>query len=190
MIKRKPSKIGYVIILTLLIAGFFWIKEKKNQKKIKDKLNMKLTRAEVALPYRTINAPDSDDLFSYKLVANEFYKDLDGMPYQEFSAILKTVDLSKDDYKTYCTTVIKDILKTTPTGNVTVYLYDDYDAYQSSELNVSPEFKALSVKEKDSMDRHTIAAYYCQLGNEGYDRALWFFPETHNKLTEKVLFEP
>jgi len=140
----------------------------------------------VFLPYRTVSAIDgSGVLFPY-----EFQK-LDGAGYYtECVAIIKNIDPAKDDYKTYCRSVISDIVKTAGAENLEVYVYDDNEAYEASEVRLGEEFKGINKSEMDSLEQHLVAVYHGKMNDDDDNFTLYFYQQAHNRYTENEAFEP
>jgi hypothetical protein len=187
-INLNQPKVKYTLLVLLIIA--VEMLGRMNMKKNKDKTLPLVIKNNIALPLRTVNASDnSQRLFAYQLISDQYFKDGEGMVYQEYSAIIEEINPGKDDYKAYCISVIKDILKMTTVENVTVNIYDSYEAYEYSEFDFGKTFKGVSKEEMDSIDKHTVAEYSCVLGYESYDHTLWFYPQAKNAYTEKVMIE-
>ncbi len=172
----------FVVLLLMLIAcGNGNVKEKKLIK-VSDTVK-------VEFPYRTINAPDSN---SY-LIAYEFHTgNSDDSRYLECSAVIKSIDPTKDDYKTICRSVVADIIKTTGTDNIAIYIYDNYEAYTLAELKYGQQFKVLNKTETDTVELHRVADYYGKMReSESQDNhTLRFYSQANNRFTEKEVYEP
>ncbi len=177
---KNTHRHGLIIFILVLLA--VWEKSflKIGRKHHPDK-------TDEVMPYRTINAMDG----SNTLIAYEFHvRNEDGRT-PECSAIIKKVDPSRDDYKTFCRSVVADIVKTMGTDRISISIYDDYEAYDLSEVKSAQQFKILNNNELDSVSKHTVAVYtgdtYCDRGNGHF---LYFYAEAKNKYTEQEVVDP
>ena len=150
---RRWSRILPAIV-SLLIAGVIGksICAHKNTGK------HPLTKSDsVVFPYRTI-MDSNQNLVAYEL--HQRAGQGEDQQYTEYCAIIRTIDPLKDDYKTYCKSVVSDIIKTGGTDKIVVYIYDSSEAYALYEVDVLTRFRLLTEQESDLVDRHLIATFY------------------------------
>lgn len=179
-VKRKFA-FGIILISIALIFVFGKLHLKKN------KVDAPAKKDDSDLPYRTINTLDSS-----RLIAYEFHKsEGDGGRFLACSAIIRNIDPARDDYKTWCRSIIADIIKTSGTDKIEVCIYDNYEAYLLSEVKAGQHFEPLTKGESDTVDRHTVATYYGDI-DDYYENGhtLRFYSEAHNHYTETEVYEP
>lgn len=160
-----------------------------------DKMHLKKTAGSISSnkdaairPYRVTNATNGNlGLLGYSFHRN----DSGSNEYQDCSAVIRNIDPEKDDYKTYCKSVIADIIKIAGNDKIALSIYDDNGAYELSELKYCQQYKVLDRAETDSVKRHTVAVYYGDI-HDGYqnNHTLWFYKEAENRYSEKGFYEP
>ena len=152
----------------------------------------------IQFPYRVITALDS----SQHLIAYELHKNDSEVAdygaictkYPKYSAIIKSINPAKDDYKTNCRSIISDIVKTTGNPTLEINIYDDYQAYTLSEENDALEYMSLSKCASDSLLKHIVATYdgyiYGDYEAYGQNYVLAFYPQANNRYSEQEKYEP
>ena len=180
--KQDPLWVEALILSLIVTIGAFIGKPREAAKtEIDDKV--------VEFPFRTVNNADTQTLYAYELHKRKATQD--ELP--EFCAIIKNVDPSKDDYKTYCRSVIADIVKTEGTDKLLVYIYDSNEAYELYENKFLLHYNNLDTNEIDIVDKHLVASY---IGNRnvGFDYAvthkLAYYENAHNSHTESETYQP
>jgi hypothetical protein len=164
----------------------------------KSKITIASNKKEAVLPYRVINAINDSQL----LIAYEFHKNDsedqgyygESVKYAKFSAIIKNIDPTKDDYKTYCKSIIADITKTTGTATLEVSIYDNSETYELAEIKYAKQHGVLNKSEMDSVAKHTIANYCGEIYGEnqeyGENDILLYYPEAGNRYTTQEKYDP
>ena len=181
-ILRHGKKWHILLIAALVVCvGSFFIKDA-----LKKDTNNAVCKNEEPYPYRTVNDIDS----SGALYPYEFHK-IDGNAYyKECAAIIKKIDPSADNYKSYCRSVIADIIKSMGTDNIEICIYDDDRAYELSEVELDGNFKGMDKSEMDALDAHLVAIYHGDIGQNDDNHTLYFYREANNRYTENEAFEP
>ena len=136
----------------------------------------------VILPFHTISMPgSSQDLYAYELHRRQIPQD--DMP--EYCAVVRNIDPARDDYKAYCRAVVADIMKTTGSKKIIVYVYDSNEAYHLYEVRFLLQLQNLDAREMATVNDHHIATYIGERANGDYEvsRQLSFYEDAHNGYT-------
>ena len=200
--KRRKSKPKYflwvALILLIVVFGGKSMYGEKEKTKTTDSINSNKNKKEIPYPYRVIPALDSSQhLIAYELHKNDS-EDADYgaicSKYPKYSAIIKSVNPGKDDYKTNCRSVISDIVKTTGNATLEINIYDDYPSYALNEEEGTLQSMSLSKEASDSMLKHIVATYsgyiYGEYETYGENYILEYYPQTSNRYREKEKYEP
>ena len=187
--RRYPNVVLALVFLLLAGAGAFIRPHLANTGHKPDDKDKPGNNA-VAFPYHTITtAVDSQDLYAYELHKRVAMQD--ELP--EYCAVIRQVDPAKDDYKTYCKLVISDIIKTTGTDKLVVYIYDSNEAYELYETKFLQHYTNLDTVEMNTVNEHSIATYtgkreFCWDYSENY--LLSYYGSAHNGRTGQEAYQP
>ena len=180
-------KIKFIHIIIMLGAYFAYLLFGGNLKWKGAKIVSKKI-AEDQYPFRATFLIGNEQ----QTIAYYFYKRYsENMMHQECSAVIHNIDPLKDDYKTYCKSVVADIVKKSGTKNIDVTIYDDSGAFELSEIKCGQEFKVLDLHEIDSVGKHTIASFS---GTDIYQNeptnSICYYTLLNNKNTATEFFTP
>ncbi len=171
-----PCIIIVAFVVTLSGFDFFNYPYKKFTKNKSDSL----------LPYRAITSIDS----SGKLLPYILHKNVgDEINSQEFTAIIKSINPAKDDYKVYCKSIIADIAKSITTNGITVYIFDDEKAGELHQAGYIGQVSFLDSAETVLVEKHTVAVYNGHMPDERWENyTISFYEYTGNGYAEKEYF--
>lgn len=180
--KQNPLWVEALVLLLIVFAATFAVRSGSHaQHEPDDKA--------IVFPFRTVNNPDTQTLYAYELHKRRVAQD--ELP--ELCAIIKNVDPAKDDYKTYCKLVVNDIVRTSGTDKLVVYIYDSNEAYELYENKFLYQYKNLDTNESSLVDRHLIATYTGSRNNS-YDYytgpQLAYYENAHNGRNESETYQP
>ena len=181
---RKKSK--YALPVVLLIMAALLIVQNIRPKKVIT-ANEPGRKKDSLRPYRVISSiNDSQQLMSYI-----FHQSADDeMNCKECSAVIRAIDPAKDDYKTYCKSVINDIVKTMGTDHIEITLYDDDKAYELLEIQSAQQMEMLTDVDFDSVSQHVVATYYGARGDYVDNHLLHYYPQAGNRYTAQEIYFP
>jgi len=183
MLQKKQYIFWIKFIAILLFVGsamFRYSKRVKSKKEPEEKV--------ITNPYRIINNPgDEQNLYAYELHKRKVPQD----ELTEFCAVIRNQDPAKDDYKAYCKSVIADIVKTSGTDRLIVYIYDSNEAYELYETKFLQRFHNLDTTESDLVAEHLVATYIGERDNYyGTHHQLSFYEDAHNGHSERETYWP
>lgn len=143
------------------------------------------TAAHAKTLYKTIYShDDSASLIGFEL--HSFTRRYGSDVHKECSVIVRSINPSKDDYRTYCKDVVDDVVKMYGAENITINIYDSFEAYSL----VVDESKLLSREEELFISNHRVAVFDAYYEEGDKYRALTYYPEAGNTLYEKLDYTP
>jgi hypothetical protein len=141
----------------------------------------------ITFPYRVIDSnPGRDQLYAYILHRGDDRDD----PFPRYSAVIRHMDLERDDYKTYCKLVIHDGVKSMGSDKIRISIYDDEQTWELAEIKWKENFRTLEKPEQDTVDRHAVASYSGGIRDDEYTHRLNFFPDAKNSYTSNEIYFP
>jgi len=132
--------------------------------------------------YKTIySSDDSSSLIGFEL--HTVQQQSGYQTHQECSVIVKAMDPHKDDYKTYCKDIVKDLVDMYGSKNITISIYDSFEAYS---LVVNDD-QLLTDKDAALVKSHVLAVFDSK-PDDADERSCWltYFPIADNGLFERV----
>ncbi len=127
--------------------------------------------------YKTIySTDDSNSLIGFELHSTIY--PLQCGAHKECSVVVRSMDPSKDDYKTYCKDIVKELLTMYGNSNTTINIYDSFEAYSLA----TDDNRLLSLKEEQYINQHKIAILDAYAEDRENYACLTYFPAAGNKL--------
>lgn len=108
-----------------------------------------------------------------------------------YSAVIRHINPSKDDYKAYCRYIVRDIIKHNGNDNLMILIYDDLKAchyeeapYEEGDSYIMPNAATIRAQEK-YINKHEIGSYSGYVPVEGASNyELSYYEDANNKYTE------
>jgi len=187
---KRVLHILLVVVLVLAFLPFFKIGHGKKS------LGKDAASKEQVYPYRVINSLDSSD----QLIGYELYENAPDGDTRSFSAIIKSMDPGKDDYKIYCRSIVADIVKMAGTNQVKITVYDDVESFEMSEVKLvhdssavddAAQMEARNKKDYDPAGTHLIGAYSGRYTEDpNVSGQLVYYPNANNHYSESENYDP
>lgn len=127
--------------------------------------------------YKTIySTDDSNSLIGFELHSTVY--PLQNGEHKVCSVVVRSMDPQKEDYKTYCKDIVKELLSMYGNSNTTVNIYDSFEAYSLA----TDDDRLLSLKEEQYINQHKIAVLDAYAEDRENYACLTYFPAAGNKL--------
>lgn len=131
--------------------------------------------------YKAINThDDSSSLLGFELHSAAIR--LNGHLHKQCSVILRSMDPTVDDYKTYCKDIVDDLVAMYGEENLTVNIYDSFEAYSL----VMDDAHLLTQQEEQFVAGHKIASFEAYYEDGDRLAFLTYYPEAGNRLYERI----
>ncbi len=130
--------------------------------------------------YKTIySTDDSASLIGFEL---HTCNHLEGRSVvKQCSVIVREMDPEKDNYKTYCKDIAKDLLEMYGKEKLSVNIFDSFEAYTLA----IDESRLLTADEQRYVAAHKIATVYTSEEDGHLYTRLLYYPDAENRLTEQ-----
>lgn len=166
------------VVLFFVLIGFPSLLRKRS-----DTLATSISVAEKTI-YKTIySTDDSASLIGFEL---HTCNHLEGRSVvKQCSVIVREMDPEKDNYKTYCKDIAKDLLEMYRTEKLSINIFDSFEAYTLA----MDESRLLTANEQRYVAAHKIATLYSdeEEGNS-YFRLL-YYPEANDERSGQELLD-
>lgn len=159
-----------LIVLFFLLIGFPSLIRKRP-----DSLAKSIPVAEKTI-YKTIySTDDSASLIGFELHTCNHLEGRSVM--KQCSVIVREMDPEKDNYKTYCKDIAKDLLEMYRTEKLTINIFDSFEAYTLA----MDESRILTADEQRYVAAHKIATLYSDEEEGNSYLRLLYYPEANNE---------
>jgi hypothetical protein len=185
MQKKKNNWLSRGIVILFIISfyalivcpGLFLHTRKLNEQPIQQTSIAKTL-------YKTIYSnDDSNSLIGFELHSNLQHHNFYGI-HKECSVIVKAIDPKTEDYKTYCKDIVNDVIGMYGDTNITVNIYDSFEAY-----SLSLDEYALTKESEAIINAHKIAVFDSYFEQNDRYAYLTYYPYAANGLYEKMSYD-
>ncbi|MBX2905571.1 MAG: hypothetical protein KF744_06000 [Taibaiella sp.] len=181
MVKQSTSRRVGIGLMLLGIIGFYAAILSSRVNSNKRRIGSAVAVTHEKTLYKTINTHDADNsLLGFELHSST--AQIAGELHKQCSVIVRTMDPTADDYKTYCKDIVDELIGMYGEENLTVNIYDSFEAYSM----VMDDSRLPTTKDEQFIAGHKVASFEAYYEDGDRLAFLTYYPEAANRYYERI----